>query len=105
MSNENVKSLDEIIAELEAQPVTSAPSAQRLEQKADDLLEQEAFRRKVNVYIDEYILTEPFIVRIQKYARQEFQNMAFAAAKAILGIALGTAIALLVTFMVTGQFK
>lgn len=83
----------------------SPTSKKDIEEKSDDLLEWDSSRRKINTYIDEYVVTEEFMTKVRRYARQEIDSAVLSSLKTIAGIAIGTAIAILVTFLMTGKFK
>lgn len=83
----------------------STTSTEKIEEKAEDILDKVSSRAKVNAWFDEYTVTEDFINKVRRYSRLEIDGMLLSLSKSVLGIALGTAIALLVTFLITGKFS
>lgn len=75
---------------------SSTPSAE-IEKTADNLLEKDSSRKKINSYIDEYVVTEEFINKIRRYSRQEFDSMLLKVFIWITGISVGTVITILLT--------
>lgn len=88
--------------EMEFKP--SPTSSRDIDEKADDIFDRVSNRAKVIAWIDEYVVTEEFMNKVRRYARMEIDSMLLGLTKSVLGIALGTAIALLVTFLITGKF-
>jgi hypothetical protein len=102
------KTTEELLVELDQLFSESKPSPTptiEIEQKADDIFDKVSSQQKINKFIDQYVVTDEFMQKVRRYARQEIDSAVLSALRSIAGVAIGTAIALLVTFLITGRFR
>lgn len=72
---------------------SSPTSTLKIEQQAEDLLDKISSQQKINNFIDQYVVTEDFMNKVRRYARQEFDSMLLKVFIWIISIVLGTVIA------------
>lgn len=75
----------------------SRTSSRDIEQKAEnieeDILDKVSSQQKINNFIDQYVVTEEFMNKVRRYARQEFDSMLLKVFIWVTSIILGTVIA------------